>query len=97
MIAARRHSRWGQPYDNASGVTVPWSDDDVEITLDDEAISGLLPHPCPRFRAMMKACRIGFLDGLRQTYYTLITSLPALPRSFEVDRVPITCLDWSTG
>ena len=24
------------------------------------------------------------------TYYTLITSLPALPRSFEVDRVPIT-------
>ncbi len=46
---------FGATVDNSSGIVVKMVNDDVEITLDDKAISRLLlRHLLPRFRAMME-------------------------------------------
>jgi V/A-type H+-transporting ATPase subunit E len=51
----RQGVTFGSTTDNSSGITVKMVNDDVEITLDDQAIARLLlRHLLPRFRAMME-------------------------------------------
>jgi V/A-type H+-transporting ATPase subunit E len=51
----RKGITFGSTADSSSGITVKMVNDDVEVTLDDQAIARLLlRHLLPRFRAMME-------------------------------------------